>query len=473
MRAVTHRRTRPPAPAADAGFTLVETIVAIGIVGVVMTALGTFFVSSMRTTSNQAGTQAAVQVASDAMERVRSLMPTKLANNRDQQSSTQQWASPVAGVAPWLAGMEMAYDATAAAGDGASAPMPTSPLTVTLAGVQYRQNFYLGRCWQVARTGGACTTTKPADPVEFFRVVVGVTWPDHGCANGTCSYVTTTLISNSELEPNFDTNDQAIPPQIVAPGGQADDVNTAVSLQLQANGGTAPLNWVSAEGLPPTMSMNSSGLITGTTPATPGTHTITVTVQDDYDLINTGTFTWTVNPLPTVQPQADLNSQGGVAITPLTLRVNNGTAAYSWAATGLPPGLSLSASTGVISGTPNRVGVYTVVTTVTDKNGNTATDTFVWTVPPLTVVTPGALVLVRGQTMTPVTVTASGGVQNSSRQYAWTATGLPLGVTLNATTGVISGRPSTAGTYRIVVTVRDSQLPQNTASTNEFTWRVQ
>ena len=50
MRAVTPRRNDPSAPAPDAGFTLVEVMVAIAIIGIVMSALGTFFVQSMRVT---------------------------------------------------------------------------------------------------------------------------------------------------------------------------------------------------------------------------------------------------------------------------------------------------------------------------------------------------------------------------------------------------------------------------------------
>jgi Putative Ig domain len=53
----------------------------------------------------------------------------------------------------------------------------------------------------------------------------------------------------------------------------------------------------------------------------------------------------------------------------------------SYAATGLPPGLTLGSSTGIISGRPGQMGVYSsVVVTVTDSTGAKASAAFSWTV---------------------------------------------------------------------------------------------
>lgn len=63
----------------------------------------------------------------------------------------------------------------------------------------------------------------------------------------------------------------------------------------------------------------------------------------------------------------------------LQLAASGGTAPYTWSASGLPAGLSISTS-GLISGTPTTTGTYTVQATATDSTGKTGTATFTWTI---------------------------------------------------------------------------------------------
>jgi len=74
-------------------------------------------------------------------------------------------------------------------------------------------------------------------------------------------------------------------------------------------------------------------------------------------------------------------SQNGAVGTPASLQLSatGGTAPYTFTATGLPPGLTISPS-GQVSGTPTTAGTYTVTVTVTDSASRTGTATFTWTI---------------------------------------------------------------------------------------------
>ncbi|MEV4411713.1 trypsin-like serine protease [Catellatospora sp. NPDC049609] len=72
----------------------------------------------------------------------------------------------------------------------------------------------------------------------------------------------------------------------------------------------------------------------------------------------------------------------GTAVT-LNSSASGGTAPYSWSATGLPAGTSISSSTGQITGTPTTAGTYTVTVTATDSASKTGTASFTWTVNPV------------------------------------------------------------------------------------------
>jgi hypothetical protein len=63
----------------------------------------------------------------------------------------------------------------------------------------------------------------------------------------------------------------------------------------------------------------------------------------------------------------------------LQLSASGGTSPYTWTATGLPTGLSIS-SAGLISGTPSAAGTFTVSATAKDSTGATGSASFSWTV---------------------------------------------------------------------------------------------
>ena len=85
------------------------------------------------------------------------------------------------------------------------------------------------------------------------------------------------------------------------------------------------------------------------------------------------------NTVTVTNPQG-MSSPVGTAAS-LALQANDSAAGqtFTWAATGLPAGLSLDPATGAISGTATTGGISTVTVTATDGTGASGSTTFVWT----------------------------------------------------------------------------------------------
>jgi serine protease len=71
----------------------------------------------------------------------------------------------------------------------------------------------------------------------------------------------------------------------------------------------------------------------------------------------------------------------GTAITSFTMTATGGTPPYTWTATGLPPGISIS-SGGTVSGTPTTAGTFGVTATARDSVGATGSTPFTFTISP-------------------------------------------------------------------------------------------
>ncbi|MEU1600829.1 S53 family peptidase [Streptomyces sp. NPDC005708] len=118
----------------------------------------------------------------------------------------------------------------------------------------------------------------------------------------------------------------------------------------------------------------------------------------------------------------DPGDQAGTAGTPARLQIqatdSSTTAVLSYAAKGLPAGLTIDAHTGLISGTPTTGGIGTVTVTVTDDSGYTGSTAFVWTIAGDGTSCSGQVLLNPDFESGAIGWTASDGVINTDGTYA-------------------------------------------------------
>jgi uncharacterized protein YhjY with autotransporter beta-barrel domain len=217
---------------------------------------------------------------------------------------------------------------------------------------------------------------------------------------------------------------------------------------IQINTTNAPITGYSGAGLPGGLTVNSSGQIVGT-PNQSGNFTVTLSATNATGTGNSLPLAMLVNPstVPTITSAATLTGSAGAAITPYQIVASNvPTLSYAVAVgSALPAGLTLNASTGVISGTVATSGSTTTALTATNAAGTGGAFSLAITINPSTVPTissPTFATVSAGVPITPIQIVAT----NLPIQ-SYSATGLPPGLAVNATTGEITGTPATPGVF--------------------------
>ena len=125
-----------------------------------------------------------------------------------------------------------------------------------------------------------------------------------------------------------------------------------------------------------------------------------------------------VNTITVTNPGAQ-SSTKGTPITPLAIKAtdSDSSATLTYAASGLPAGLSIASATGVISGKPSAAGTSSVSVTVTDGTGASGTAAFKWTV---TAPRPSPHGLIKATKLPPLVVDDRGGsVANGNPIQVW------------------------------------------------------
>jgi Putative Ig domain len=239
--------------------------------------------------------------------------------------------------------------------------------------------------------------------------------------------------------------------QLLATGGSGAGYTWALSGQTAVRSNARRMT---STGLPGGLALSSDGWITGTPTAT-GSGTATVIVTDSVGnsasmaitlIISTEISITTPSSLPGGNP-GDIYSQKFTAA--------GGSGTYTWVSDDLPGGLRLSTD-GELTGSLPAANTYTFTVTVIDSEDNSATGTFTITVGnALRFATPSTLIAAYMDMNYSATIRARGG---SGQGYAFTVSAgstLPAGLALSGG-GVLSGKPTAAGTYSFGITVTDS-----------------
>ena len=218
--------------------------------------------------------------------------------------------------------------------------------------------------------------------------------------------------------------------------------------------------------LPAGLSLTSAGVLSGKPTAT-GNPTFGITATDSVGNTASATFTLPILAGITITVPTLPMGYNGAAYPSTTVSATGGSGAgytWSWAAasgSSLPGGLTFT--NGIIAGTASNTGttstVSSVVISVTDGAGNTATANASITIEASVAISTGATL--PGATINAAysqTLAATGGAGG----YSWTTNSAgtsslaAINLTL-ASSGLVSGTPTSAGTASFAATVTDSQ----------------
>ncbi|MGO8748886.1 MAG: beta strand repeat-containing protein [Thermoguttaceae bacterium] len=256
----------------------------------------------------------------------------------------------------------------------------------------------------------------------------------------------------------------------------ASTVGVAYSQKFTASGGTGSITLSESGTLPAGLTFTpSTGTLSGT-PSASGSYPFSVKATDSVGATTTQSESLTINPALSLSPSSLPASTVGVAYSQkFTASGGTGSIAFSESGT-LPAGLTFTASTGILSGTPTASGTYVFSVTATDSVGATTTESESLTINLALSLSPSSLPAGTVGVAYSQKVTASGGTGSITLSESGT---LPAGLTFTASTGTFSGTPTASGTYAISVKATDSvgatasqnySLTVNPGSSSGITW---
>lgn len=244
-------------------------------------------------------------------------------------------------------------------------------------------------------------------------------------------------------------------PAVITSGSNAAfTVGIEGSFAVMATGSPAP-TFTAAGALPTGVTLGAiSGVLSGKpAPGTAGTYPITITAHNGSGTDATQNFTLTVNQVAAITSANNTTFAVGTAGT-FTLTAT-GVPTPALSETGaLPSGVTFTAATGVLAGTPaaGTGGHYPITLAASNGVGTNAVQSFALTVNQAPAITSANSMTFMVGTAGTFTATATGTPASTFSELG----ALPSGVTLS-TAGVLSGTPAagTSGSYPIIITAHN------------------
>ncbi len=231
-------------------------------------------------------------------------------------------------------------------------------------------------------------------------------------------------------------------------------VGSDYSAQFRTTNGKAPLRWRIEGEIPPGLSLNQdTGRLTGT-PSVPGSYPIQAFVEDGDGEIGARRYTILIGDPLRILSGTELPPARLGELYVSLLSASGGTPPYNWfAATKMPPGLSVDGGNGLVTGTPTEAGEFSFGVRINDAGGESVRRDFELEVQ-------GAILQINSPTALPDaavgrmyshTFTAEGG----EAPYGWSTPLAPSGLSLSAN-GVLSGTPNVDGDFVLTVAALDT-----------------